>query len=446
MSPNSPEFESYYGGHFVIYPADQTLMRELHLLHLKIEMAYHHSKAQEYRDSLFRGPICNPPRLDIEVPLPLNNNSSENKVWSVINPNVTYQSGSLEPQWWFDADVRMELESLMKQGVQLRGTTDSYYPQSAKLTYGLFRYSGLEGREVILDVETKNKTHKKNERIHMVRPHDLKPVLLEDAGPEAMNKTIDFVVPLSNVKSRFTEFMKIYESFCLRDDEKCRLNLVVYGSSDIEAIRSDLTVYKKKYPSAQFVVIPGTGKFSRGRALHQGISSLQKSDLAFACDVDISIEKDFLDRCRRNAIQGRRVYYPQVFKYYNMDYVYKFKKRPMYGYEISRYHGHWCTYGYGMLCMYKSDYDYVGGYDSKIEGWGGEDIVLTDRVIQKGLEIMRAPDPSLLHRFHPKICSTSLSKQQYSQCLSSRNEDIADSRRLVDYKNYLETKCQGKTK
>ena len=416
-------------------------MRTIHVMDLMREFDYQENRARTISKKLYSSELCKDKFVDVKV-APMQN-STQLQTWSIANPNSTYYSGHLEPREWYDGNLKMEMELVGKNGLRQINKVLNTTFVFRRVLYSFFRYISGQGREFIIDVETQSKVVK---RMQVFRPHVPSPTIAEDAGLEAINKIIDFVVPLSNVNNRFVEFMKTYEDLCLRESEKCRLNLVVYGNKDLASIKSNLTLYQTKYPGAQFNIIPGKDKFSRGRALHIGISHLQKSDLAFTCDVDMTIDKGFLNRCRRNTIESRRVYYPVVFKYYDMDYVYRFEPKPIHGYDISRKHGHWCTYGYGMLCIYKSDYDEVGGYDATIEGWGGEDVLLADQVIKKGYEMMRAPDPGLSHRYHPKVCSKKLSKDQYDQCLSSRNEDIADRRRLADNIYYLENKCNVKQK
>ena len=120
-----------------------------------------------------------------------------------------------------------------------------------------------------------------------------------------------------------------------------------------------------------------------------------------------------------------------------MDYVYHFKRKPR-KYTIKREHGHWVVYGYGMVCIFKSDYTAVGGFDTSIVGWGGEDVKLFDRVTSYGLEILKAPDPSLRHHYHDKVCSTSLNAFQFAMCTSSREESLADKEQLGEYVLNLE--------
>ena len=430
-------------GHFLtVFPVRTSEeMQALHIADLMRELEYQREEVRAQTEKLSASPLCRleTARVNLDPP----QHSTELNSWQVANPNSTYISNHLEPRYWYDGDIRMEIETAAKRGLVQTNKRNGTDYEFRRVMYAYYRSRGTDGREVIVDVET---TSKAIVRMRVLRPYLFAPILLEDAGVEAINKMIDFIVPLSNVRSRFAEFMKTYEDVCLKFGENCRLNLVIYGKQDLEIIKSNLTAYKSKYPDAQFNLIPGEGKFSRGRALRTGMSTLPKSALAFTCDVDMTIDRSFLNHCRRNAIEGRRVYYPEVFKYYDMAYVYRFEPKPLFGYDISRKHGHWCTYGYGMLCIYKSDYDMVGGYDEKIEGWGGEDIQLIDDVIDRGLEVMRAPDPALSHRYHPKVCSSKLTKAQYSQCVTSRNEDIADRRRLADYIYYLENKCKIKKK
>lgn len=441
MSSQSQWMETH--GDFVsIFPVRSARdMQVLHIVDLMRELKHNRKEVQSNSDDLYNSSLCQLETLEVNLSPP--QQPTEMKGWGVANPNSTYLSNHLEPRYWYDGDIRMELEMVAKRGLAEMNKNNFTAHIFRRVMYSYYRGRGTDGREIIIDVETQAKIIV---RLHIMRPFLFKPILLEDSGIEAINKTIDFVVPLSNVRGRFSEFMKTYEDVCLKFGENCRLNLVIYGIEDMALIRSSLSVYKSKYPNAQFNLILGEGKFSRGRALRTGIATLPKSSLAFTCDVDMTIDRSFLNHCRRNAIEGRRVYYPEVFKYYDMAYVYRFEPKPLFGYDISRKHGHWCTYGYGMLCIYKSDYDIIGGYDATIEGWGGEDIQLIDDIIERGLEVMRAPDPALSHRYHPKICSKKLSAAQYSQCVTSRNEDIADRRRLADYIFYLENKCKIKKK
>jgi Chondroitin N-acetylgalactosaminyltransferase len=46
-----------------------------------------------------------------------------------------------------------------------------------------------------------------------------------------------------------------------------------------------------------------------------------------------------------------------------------------------------------------------GNEEQEFSNWGNEDNILRERVLRSGNTIIRAPDFSLLHMWHPKICS-----------------------------------------
>ena len=91
-----------------------------------------------------------------------------------------------------------------------------------------------------------------------------------------------------------------------------------------------------------------------------------------------------------------------------------------------------------MVCIFKSDYGRSGGFDLTITGWGGEDVDFFERVLAAEIDVLKAPEPSLSHRYHEKTCSLSLSPSQFAMCVSSRSEGLADRMQLAEYVYYLE--------
>ena len=47
-------------------------------------------------------------------------------------------------------------------------------------------------------------------------------------------------------------------------------------------------------------------------------------------------------------------------------------------------------YGYGISCMYKTDYSSIGGFNTGIQGWGGEDDDIYSRHVQSPLQVLVA--------------------------------------------------------
>ena len=45
--------------------------------------------------------------------------------------------------------------------------------------------------------------------------------------------------------------------------------------------------------------------------------------------------------------------------------------------------GFWREYGFGMLGIYKSDFDNSGGFDMNLHGWGLEDVHLVTNIVMR---------------------------------------------------------------
>lgn len=74
------------------------------------------------------------------------------------------------------------------------------------------------------------------------------------------------------------------------------------------------------------------------------------------------------------------------------------------GKSLTDHQGFWAEDGFGLLAMYKSDWNRVGGMDvEKFKyKWGGEDWDFLDRVVRAKLEVERFKYPGLYHHFHHK--------------------------------------------
>ncbi len=364
----------------------------------------------------------------------------ELRSWEYFDPRSIFTSGASIPVLDIFGETEEEVQFILKKAVQAINRRESEEYRYQSLVNGYVRYSATHGREYILDVILSGKHTRVQRRVNILRAHQPELIVLPDSEPESMNEMINVIVPLSKVNTRFTEFLSMYEELCLRMGENVRLILSVFGGTeDRKFISKSINKYIQKYPEAQYTIVTSQDTFTRGRALDLGMSVLNDTELAFLCDVDMTINQPFFDRCRLNTMLGQRVYYPEFFKYYNMDYVYRFKRKPM-SYRIKREHGHWATYSYGMVCIYKADYSAIGGFDKGIVGWGGEDVDLFMKVLRQKLQVLKAPDPALSHRYHEKHCGANLQPSQFQQCLSSRNEGLADRMQLAEYVLYLEDK------
>ena len=120
-------------------------------------------------------------------------------------------------------------------------------------------------------------------------------------------------------------------------------------------------------------------KFDRAYARHHGVSLLPKKDtLIVFADIDITFDDGFLQRCQSYTQAGKSVYFPIVFSMYNPIFYPKGSNNT---FVVSRKKGFWRTTGLGNLCVYKSDYFAVGGFNTNITGWGSEDDDLYERYL-----------------------------------------------------------------
>lgn len=169
--------------------------------------------------------------------------------------------------------------------------------------------------------------------------------------------------------------------------------------------------------------------FSRGRALLEGAASWGSPGdvLLFLCDVDMVINSRALQRCRANTVAGHSVYYPIVFSTYNPRIFARAHRKETQSlwqhHPIDKSVGFWRDFGYGMTCQYKSDFDAVAGSYLIRNSWGGEDLDLFMHYYHKKYDVVRVPDPDLVHVYHPKLCEQA--GELLRSCQNSRIETEA---------------------
>lgn len=366
--------------------------------------------------------------------------------WQYFNDRTLFNDRHIHPDTSLrmQRDAKKELQMMLSKVVTAANDMSGKRLKFKQVINGWVRHNPFRGSEYIVDCLFMDSFKRViSKRVSLVRPLAANYITLkENHDPHT---TVHFIVPLANVNARFTEFMFMYEDIAIKTSQNVHLILVVYGSRDIVFVKDFLGPFQQKHSSTMVTVLEGTGDFSRGKALDLGMSQLHPEDLAFMCDVDMSVDHGFIDRCRKNAVRGERVYYPEFFKLYNLDYVYRGKgvKYPS-SVSMKRQHGHWAYYSFGMLCIYKSDYTLVGGMNTNIRGWGEEDVAFFQKVVRKKLDVFRAPDTGLSHRWHEKTCPRTLSPTQYTHCLTSRGENLADRIELANYIYELDVQLKYK--
>uniref|UniRef100_A0A1X7UEQ7 Hexosyltransferase n=2 Tax=Amphimedon queenslandica TaxID=400682 RepID=A0A1X7UEQ7_AMPQE len=351
--------------------------------------------------------------------------------WRYFDTNNLYNDETTEPHHHVGLFKYLSREFRRATDQATKEINKKYAPKRYKLRTiinGFVKNDPIFGNDYIIDgkfVDVKHTSAALYERVRIFQPiqngYTVKP------SKNDASELINIVVPISDVTQRCYDYLEMFEKIYSRDD-KLRLVLVIFGKNDVHDIEEKINEIRQTTPKVNIVIVKGKGNFSRAQALDQGMMTLEKNDLAFLCDVDMEVNITFFDRCRKNTNQGKMVYYPEVFKMYNSRFLNPDKNARR---KHSRFRGHWGGYAFGMLCIYKSDYTKVGGLNTKMMGWGGEDVDLFQKVLKSRIEVLRAPDVGLIHRWHKRSCSkASLTENNYKQCLSSRAEALGDKRPL----------------
>ena len=245
---------------------------------------------------------------------------------------------------------------------------------------------------------------------------------------------INLIVPLAGRIDQFKIFMEMFTETCIQRDQRVFLTLVYFGKEGAQEAKQIVEHVATKNHYTHYKFIEKEEAFSRGAGLLAGAEAWNQGNvLLFFCDVDIIFEASFLDRCRLNAAPNSKVFYPIVFSLYNPSLVYNEQSSiPSWREQLvlTRQSGFWRTFGFGMTCMYRSDFLLMRGFDTSIHGWGYEDVQLYRKFIQSNTEVVRAPDHGIFHLWHEKKCDPLLPPSQYRMCLGSMARSEASHEHL----------------
>lgn len=460
LSPdNLWQSDSPFSNIFTVFPvANEDHMNTLHYFYTSLEMKRFKVKEDYLRQTILRScetladyafehqvvkrdceAIAKDSDSSTIIPFPLALKEKKKKKrlkyrplrWKFFDDRFIYSEDTTIPSISYNEDKQMALR--INDIVQSAETIvqERYHSPHLKLqhmTSGYIKLDILRGNEYIVDGLFNDSVQSVNERIHLFQP--LATGMVLQPSKNTLSEKVHILVPISNVKEKYQHFLDLYIKSFVESEHSTHLVLVVYKKNDYDTISKKINDIKQQYPTADISMVRGRGRFSRSKALHQGIATLKHSDLVFFCDVDMVIDPNFLDRCRLNTVRGETVYFPVIIKLYNPKFV-NMEENYV---SITRRKGHWANYGYGMVCIYKSDYIHVGGLNIRLRGWGGEDEDLYHRVLRKGLTVFRAPDTGLVHNWHPRVCSPkTVRRSMQSSCISSKLEALGSRRELARF-------------
>ncbi|KAJ7380352.1 hypothetical protein OS493_008804 [Desmophyllum pertusum] len=202
------------------------------------------------------------------------------------------------------------------------------------------------------------------------------------------NRTVNvyLIVTAKNLGRWVHHFIKNVERI-LNETNDPNLHVIIYdyNCSDI-----NLEKVLKESSLTNYMFLRESGGYSRTRSFTEAINLVSDPhSIIFMLDLHLDIGTPFINNIRKHCIEGRMMYTPIIIQM-------KCGSNP------ANLAGIWQTFGYGIIGMYKSDWDRSGGFSINKNTWGGEDWILMDQLVGVGLEFERMRTTHVYHYHHSK--------------------------------------------
>ena len=355
--------------------------------------------------------------------------------WTRFNKSLVQEVTGSSPEHSYQGSLKAEvlhILSMLKSYIKTEHAPNGI--TITRILDGYIRFNPHLGREYILDLKfTVSNTPKPvYQKYHVLR--EIGPqISVVDKEVTSSSVVIHTVLPLRQVDSSFSGFLKSYSHIGLRHSEnKLRLIVVVFSEHNAELTKKALREFTiDTFPAAVSIVL-AKGAFNNLVAIDRGMEAIvNPSSLVFIADVKVRFGPGFFRRCRSNTVMGETVYFPIVFWLYSNNYS-KFKDGSVP--SIVPWKGKWITHDFCMLCIYKQDYDAVGGYKNK--KYSSE---LFEALVSSHFDVMQAPDPGLFRTWSVKRCSN-LNSWRRSICQDMKKRLHYEEADLTDYLAELDSR------
>ena len=220
-----------------------------------------------------------------------------------------------------------------------------------------------------------------------------------------------------------SHFLSLFEKICLQRNLRVSLHVALTAFDGSDKIIEELSSLRSQYPTAE-ITYKLTSQTARGHALHQIVPE-DKEQLLLFFDPNYILTETFIDHCLMNTIANKQVFFPVIFSLYNSDIADKLNipRKSI----VSAETGFWNKYNYRVVCIYQSDYQNVGGFDTTLQS--GEDVALFEKIRNSPLQIFRALEPYLVRPFMQRSCDE-LPEAQQVTCLNAVMDTVGSRRQL----------------